>query len=395
MRSPILKYLILIFLVFQMEYTIGQNLTLNINSMCNNSTACNPFYGGYVCQQSVIQATHGSPAFYLPTTNPTRQIELLAAVSSNGTQLGEGFTINYSFVANKTYTIKINHSGRPQSGALYPDLIVALTNSPPRYNDACNLGYLTTSNVYASVLFTISQAATTSSFTIKPTVNIPFLWLRSNPVQNEEAGLLIYSIEIQDHSIPPPPPPTNYACDYTQNFSFCGINWEGALDLRVAHPFTLACDAFKGDEATSRLRRFCAPTIYLKPGFIAYQAPGPRPRFLRILASDTPCTTSLNSRIINTLSVGIEKNIDTDLPDDISVYPSPSNGTIRISGTKSELLNALITIVDQSGRVVHQLSNKSENKFVEINLQMLPNGIYFVKINSSNKVSTKKIILTK
>lgn len=77
----------------------------------------------------------------------------------------------------------------------------------------------------------------------------------------------------------------------------------------------------------------------------------------------------------------------------LSLYPVPCNGTVKITG--NELSNADISIVDQSGKIVYQLTNKSAGKQIDLNLAHLPSGIYFVKINSSGKIVTKKLLIIK
>jgi hypothetical protein len=231
------------------ERTSAQNLSFDINKVCNKSTNCNPFLNNYACAGGVLRATHGSPAFYLPATNTTKQIELQAEFTSNGINHGEGFTLEYVFKPGVQYKVAIKHMGRPETGSvLYPNLIVALTNSPNRRDDGCDLGSLPNTNVYTSVTYTISKQAATSSFTITPNQPLGFLWLRSNPVQVANAGLLIFSIEITDMSIsvPPPPPPGNYGCDAAHFYTFCEINWGGSVDVRTSNTNTLNCNIFDG-----------------------------------------------------------------------------------------------------------------------------------------------------
>jgi hypothetical protein len=52
-------------------------------------------------------------------------------------------------------------------------------------------------------------------------------------------------------------------------------------------------------------------------------------------------------------------------------------------------------VVDQSGRVVHQMRNKSESSLVQLNLQHLSNGLYFIKVKAQNKVAIKKVLISK
>src|SRR4051794_4982546 len=89
----------------------GQDYSLIVNN-CANSTACSPFSSGYVCQAANFRSTHGSPKFYVPETNPTKEIELLSAISSGGAEQSEGITCPYPFQADVEYKIELKIMGR-------------------------------------------------------------------------------------------------------------------------------------------------------------------------------------------------------------------------------------------------------------------------------------------
>jgi hypothetical protein len=401
MKYSIYKWFCVPLLFLFAGSAVSQNVKLDLTKYCNNSDNCNPFVNSYACSTAVLQTTHGSPAFYKPDTK-TRQIQLEALITSNGVNYSEGFTVGYHFSPGKKYTVKITHKGMPSStgGYLFPRLIAALTNKPPRFNDGCNLGYLETINIITQVDLTVSTTSKTSSFDLEPTEDIFNLWLRSFPAVSTQMGLLISVIEIVDHSVPPPPPPPSPSgCDRAEVFDFCNekMNWVGSLGFSATKPITLACDVFTtdADPGPTFYRGFSSTEIILAPGFVAsyYDYARFKPSFVAT-TSAYPCGTRL---AVTDTTKPIKRNIEIDqqLPDNITIYPSPSNGMVKIACNNQELLHAAITVTDQSGRLVYEMRNKVKSNLVQLHLEYLSNGIYFIKVNTNNKVAIKKLLISK
>jgi type IX secretion system substrate protein len=75
----------------------------------------------------------------------------------------------------------------------------------------------------------------------------------------------------------------------------------------------------------------------------------------------------------------------------ITVFPNPNNGlfTLQLNSTEE---NVVVSIENNLGEMVYTgITNSSK----EINLQSLSGGMYFVKVQFSDKVASEKIILTK
>ncbi|WP_158085122.1 T9SS type A sorting domain-containing protein [Niastella vici] len=242
--------------------------------------------------------------------------------------------------------------------------------------------------------FTVTKSETTSSFDFVPGKDYFNLWILTSPLQFDETGLLLISLEIVDHGVPP-----TYTCYQNGTFDFCSQVWNKSVDVRAANPISLNCDAFKTSSlpaaGSTFVRRFTAPSIRLSPGFIAYAAdPSGAIRTLRILPSTAPCTQAF--RVASGVS-NIQNEVALEQPklENVKIYPSPSNGLVNIQFNRSELLNAEITVTDQSGRIVYKMSNKSESNQIQLNLQHLSNGLYFIKVNAQNKVAVKKVLISK
>jgi hypothetical protein len=394
MKYLIYKWLAVLLLFFSGSVAMAQNINLKFKTACNYSTQCDPFLNNYACaQQIIIRATHGSPRFYTADSS----IELRASQTTNGQQLSEGLTFAYLFRAGKKYTIKIKHKGIPSTQLpAYPYLYAGFTNDPPRHtNDGCGLGYLPSIAMDYPQKFTVSKNETTSSFDFEPGTDYFNLWVLTSPLQLDETGVLLISLEIVDQGAPP----TN-TCYTDGAFDFCSRTWNGSADVRATNPITLNCNAFKTTSepaaGTAFVRRFTAPSIRLSPGFIAFVVSnsGFAARTLKIIPSADPCNQAL--RVASGVS-NVRSEIASEQPklENVNIYPSPSNGLVNIQFNRSELLNAEIMVTDQSGRIVYKMRNKSESNLIQLNLQHLSNGIYFIKVNAQNKVPVKKLLISK
>jgi YbbR domain-containing protein len=82
---------------------------------------------------------------------------------------------------------------------------------------------------------------------------------------------------------------------------------------------------------------------------------------------------------------------------DLSVYPNPvvSNATIELNLTKKS--NVSMNVVDVLGKLVASNSynlNSGNNK-INLDVNNIENGVYFIELNVNGSTSTKKITVTK
>jgi hypothetical protein len=103
-------------------------------------------------------------------------------------------------------------------------------------------------------------------------------------------------------------------------------------------------------------------------------------------SSVTGCTGMVTANIVVSPCTGINQLVVKS--SEFTVYPNPSNGefTIEISNG----INKIIEISDLTGRIVSK--NTSVTDKVNVNISNLANGIYYVKIQSSNAVEVIKIV---
>jgi hypothetical protein len=77
---------------------------------------------------------------------------------------------------------------------------------------------------------------------------------------------------------------------------------------------------------------------------------------------------------------------------EIKIYPNPvmDNLSIQIAGTVNH--KSQVNILNQLGQTVFEKSSFSQDGIIEINIQQLPKGIYFLKVVNGDDIITKKFI---
>jgi hypothetical protein len=86
---------------------------------------------------------------------------------------------------------------------------------------------------------------------------------------------------------------------------------------------------------------------------------------------------------------------DTELGENLNIYPNPTKGLFNISFIAEKVDNFEITIIDAFGKVVSQEENQD---FIgeytkQVNLSDYPRGIYMIHIKTKNSFVRKRIVL--
>jgi hypothetical protein len=85
--------------------------------------------------------------------------------------------------------------------------------------------------------------------------------------------------------------------------------------------------------------------------------------------------------------------IESNLENNISIYPNPTSGRFTLQANSYQLIvNSQIEIYNVLGECIYRQISTSANQ--QINLSASPDGIYFMKIKNEQGVITKKIILS-
>ncbi len=75
---------------------------------------------------------------------------------------------------------------------------------------------------------------------------------------------------------------------------------------------------------------------------------------------------------------------------DVKVYPNPTIGEFTVEINDNHSFSVQLVLIDISGRVMQQLTTTTIKTV--LNLQELPQGVYFLEVLSSTQKVTKKII---
>lgn len=81
----------------------------------------------------------------------------------------------------------------------------------------------------------------------------------------------------------------------------------------------------------------------------------------------------------------------------VTVYPNPTKESINVSIANQRGQKTQLSLIDLNGRIIRSASLDVQNdKFVEtVNLRGLPDGVYLLDIQSGDKKTTKRIVLTR
>ncbi len=93
--------------------------------------------------------------------------------------------------------------------------------------------------------------------------------------------------------------------------------------------------------------------------------------------------------LIDNFRIETVASITTNILENISVYPNPSNGIITIQRNSNEKMN--LEIFDITGKQIHSQKNITDNLYT-IDLSSITNGVYFINISVNDKIITKKLI---
>lgn len=101
---------------------------------------------------------------------------------------------------------------------------------------------------------------------------------------------------------------------------------------------------------------------------------------------------TIASEFVSTVSTN-----DIELDNSLMLYPNPTNGVSTLEFTVTETADAKIDVLNTLGQVVFTKSivNANGTQKVAINSDSFENGLYLVNVTVGDKVSTKKLTVTK
>jgi type IX secretion system substrate protein len=78
----------------------------------------------------------------------------------------------------------------------------------------------------------------------------------------------------------------------------------------------------------------------------------------------------------------------------ITVYPTIGTGILNVASSADDLSDAVMTVIDESGRVLYKTQNGDSNNIM-LDLSSLRSGFYFLQIQKGATLNTRKFIISK
>ena len=91
----------------------------------------------------------------------------------------------------------------------------------------------------------------------------------------------------------------------------------------------------------------------------------------------------------STVAVNLATEVSANWEERITVSPNPANDRLVIGNATG----SVASLMDGTG--IEVLQRKIKGSPYKLNVSHLPNGIYYLKIKSSDKETTRKIILAR
>ncbi len=104
-------------------------------------------------------------------------------------------------------------------------------------------------------------------------------------------------------------------------------------------------------------------------------------------------TVSSSSLTTPSVSSGVSKSQDAKPASEFNITPNPSTGifTIQMNNEQLSIVNYQLSIYNPLGQIIYQSSIINNQSSIDLSSQ--PSGIYFVKVQTADKIYTEKVVL--
>jgi photosystem II stability/assembly factor-like uncharacterized protein len=103
-----------------------------------------------------------------------------------------------------------------------------------------------------------------------------------------------------------------------------------------------------------------------------------------VISSVNGCNSDASNTISTTTSITENEALN------FNIYPNPANSTVSLSNVTA---GSTVSIIDVMGKRV--FSTKAVNTTVDLSVEVLSNGIYFIEIENNGAVAQKKLVVSK
>ncbi len=91
------------------------------------------------------------------------------------------------------------------------------------------------------------------------------------------------------------------------------------------------------------------------------------------------------------------QNLEINFAKSLIVYPNPVQNEFRVTFATEKIVDATISLVNTDGKVLIQQKHKTRvgNNVFVINTQSITNGTYFIRVQTSDNIATKTVVVLK
>ena len=131
-------------------------------------------------------------------------------------------------------------------------------------------------------------------------------------------------------------------------------------------------------------------TIVFGQSYILFDSPNDDQWYMLIAEDSNGCVSREDINVyVDTCATSINDELITN----ISVYPNPSSGIFTLELNNIIEKNTILTIVNSVGKVIWSEKLEIGERTKDINLSEFSKGIYFLEIETENRILNKKLVL--
>jgi PKD repeat protein len=267
-------------------------------------------------------------------------------------------------VGSGTYSV----TATDPSGCADSDTITVTTNVPPTVtatpgNVSICAGSPTTLTATGGVTYLWSNNQTGSSTTVSPTTSTAYYVTGTDANGCQASDVVIVTVL----------PATTALFTYTM--SGVTANFTNQSTGAVTYSWN-----FGDSSPTSSLQN--PSHVYTQNGV-----------YTVTLTVTGPCGTSTYTQTITITQVGI---VDADLANTLSIYPNPNTGVFTVSFEFNTAKDVRVDLVDVTGRIISSEERYGVTSYRnDMGSEELANGVYFVRITTSEGTAVQKIAVQK
>lgn len=343
---------------------------------CSNNAATTPA----VCSTFNVACSNWLRSHGTPDASSGAFVELVSKLKTDGTLINEGIYTANSFIAGNNYDIYMTYNfyGISPVTATGSVNVYAASGVSSQPIVGCQDPIPTGPSKFPIYTKTVTNQNISENIDLQVAMHVPGygqVWIYPTNV-SQQVNLDLFSISVC---------PSCFAVtSYTSGVLPVQVNGKDiTISIPAQHVNTLV-------EVTD--------AIYLNQGFSATSTGGvtftaeisPTCAYSEIIESaqktklDSGNTADLNFQSLeyptNSTATGLV------------IYPTVSKGNFTVSGSTENMADAAVIVLDATGRVIYRTYNSSATT-LQIDLNNVSNGLYFVQIRKNASVTTHKIIV--